>query len=189
MLLRKTWMFGIVILWNSFIIPTTFAVDPNTPILTDIRNYEATYLPNLPTILSNIQQILANIQNIVDYLTKAQAQTPPGTTAAAQNAGTTANAVENNIYGILLPKELADLNWSLYAKPLSYHTLVDMDEGESHRLFLANHQANYCAPSSGVENFGDGAMCRANLSDTTKQHGDLRISSLLGPSIYNTNSQ
>lgn len=181
MSVRKTWMLGIVILCNSFVIPTAFAVDDNTPILNDIRNYEATNLPQLPTIL-------ANIQSIVSYLTTAQAQIPPGTTVAAQAAGTAANAVENNIYSLLLPKELADLNWSLYAKPLPYHTIA-RDEGEPHNLFLANHQANYCAPSSGVENFGAETSCNANATDMTKQHGDLRISSLLGPSMYDSNSQ
>ncbi len=176
MLLRKSWILWMVVLCNSFIIPITYADIQPTDLNTAVQAI-ITYFNTYTTIANSATVTNSSLLNMA----------PPGNSIAnkdvAKSVGISASAVEPTLSNILLPKELADLNWGLYATPLPGERV----QGDVFNNFLANHEQYFCAPSSGVENVFGAPDCRSN--EPTYQYGELKLSSLLAPTIYNSGQQ
>lgn len=167
MLMRKLWILVSVLFFNFLLVPSIQA-DP-----TDI-------------LVAAIQR---GVQDIITYLTSATTiqnqadaemifMAPPGTTEAAQTVGTSASSVESALNNTVLAKEIYDINWGLYATPRQNEQI----QGDAINNFLANHENYFCSPTSGVENTLGSQVCQSNTA--VREHADLKISSLLEPSIY-----
>lgn len=164
MLVRKLWMLVFVMLLNCFVVPSACAEDIAAVIQKGVQDI-ITYLTSATTI-----------QNQADAEMIFMAA--PGTTEAAQNVGISAGVVESTLNNKLLPKELTDINWGLYATPRPDEQI----KGDAINNFLENHKAFFCSPSSDVEKVLGTPLCLANT--TAREHADLKVSSLLEPSIY-----
>ena len=164
MLLNKTRLLVWGILLNVLVVPVSYANSFAEAVEKGVRDM-ITYLVSATTIEN---------QKDAEMIFMA----PPGTNEAAQNMGVSAGAVESNLSNKLLPKELTDLNWGLYATPRQDEHI----KGDAYNNFLENHKMYFCSPSSEAEKALGAPLCLANSS--VREHADLKISSLLEPVVY-----
>jgi hypothetical protein len=174
MLLRKLWTLIFIVLLNCFIIPFTCA-DNSVP---------------SPVVDQNLASVIQQgVQNIITYISGAttiqnQANATmmfmdaPGRTTEAKNVASAAGVVETTLNSNLLPKEIYDINWSLYATPSPGEQI----SGDPINNFIQNHENYFCSPTSGVEGVLGTPACSSN--NLQNEHADLKISSLLIPSVY-----
>lgn len=165
MLFNKTRMLRVIILLPTLVIGSVVQAEDLATVMRQGVKDIITYFTSATTIKNQ-----ADAEMIF--------MIPPGTTEAAQGVGTAAGVVESHLANKLLPKEVMDLNWGLYGTPRP----DEQAKSDPINNFLYSHKSYYCSPSSGIEQAFGTEICQAN--SLTREHADLKISSLLEPSMY-----
>lgn len=169
MTLRKSWMLIVVVIFSNFLIPIAYADD-------------------LATIMQKgFSDIITYLTSSTEIKNQADAElifmAPPGTTEAAKKVGVNTGVIESNLNRKLLPKEVADINWSLYTTPRQDEQI----KGDPFNNFIENHKNYFCSPSSDIEKTFGTQACSNNTM--AQEHADIKTSSLLEPSIYDQSQQ